>query len=66
MKDLIEALTIFSKYTDEEYVTCCEHDVLYVIVDPAIVSAEDKARLNALGFIPSRNDTFLSYRYGSC
>ena len=66
MKGLIEALTIFSKYIDEECATSCEHDVLHVVVDPAIVSVDDKARLGELGFIPDDNDGFMSYRYGSC
>ena len=66
MKDLIEALTIFSKYTDDAHPTCCEHDVLYVLVDPENVAAEDRARLEALGFIAVYHDAnFRSYRFGS-
>ena len=35
MKDLIEALQIFSKYTDTGWPTHCEHDVMYICgVDP--------------------------------
>jgi hypothetical protein len=64
VKDLIEALTIFAKYTDAEYPTHCEHDKLYVLVDPAKVTAEDKARLEDLGFRPSV-DAFYSFRFGS-
>ena len=66
MKDLIEALTIFAKYTDARHPTCCEHDVLYVLVDPAQVTTEDRARLEALGFEPQEHDrNFTSNRFGS-
>lgn len=34
MKKLIEALQIFYKYSQVEYPTGCEHDTLYVYVDP--------------------------------
>ena len=64
VKNLIEALTIFSKYTDTEWPTCCEHDTLYVLVDPKLVSEEDKKRLDELGFVPG-DEEFHSYRYGS-
>ena len=45
MKDLIEALTILSKYlTDDEYFynrpTHCEHEELYVSVDNSKISEE--------------------------
>ena len=66
MKDLIEALTIFAKYTDAAYPTCCEHDELYVLVDPAVVTAEDRVRLDALGFTAQERDSnFRSFRFGS-
>ncbi len=66
MKDLIEALTLFAKYTDEHHPTCCEHDQLYVLVDPAKVTAEDKTRLEALGFIADAGEGhFYSFRFGS-
>ncbi len=71
MKDLIEALTIFLKYTGEDpYApTHCEHDVLCVpTVDYDKVSDEDKARLKELGFIENTEggEGFMSYRFGSC
>lgn len=66
MKDLIEALTILLKYGDPYAPTCCEHDVLHVCIDPAIVSDEDKARLDDLTFRPSGNDGLCSFRFGSC
>lgn len=65
MKDLIEALTILANYGDPYAPTHCEHDVLYVAVDPKLVSAEDKARLHELSFDPEP-DGFRSYRFGSC
>jgi hypothetical protein len=66
VKELLEALTLFAKYTDARHPTCCEHDTLYVLVDPADVSAEDRARLEALGFIAHEDDkNFYSYRFGA-
>ena len=65
MDDLIKALTIFKKYTDSEYPTCCEHDILHVIVNPDIVSLKDIEELETLGFIADE-DSFRSYRFGSC
>ena len=71
MKDLIEALTILSKYlTDDEYFynrpTNCEHEELYVSVDNSKISEEDLARLIDLGFILDEDTGYMvSYRYGS-
>lgn len=65
MKDLIEALTILLKYGDPDWPTCCEHDVLHVAIDPALVSDADKARLAALSFKPGEGN-FQSFRFGSC
>jgi hypothetical protein len=68
MKQIIEAFTIFSKYTDAECVTHCEHDVLYVNIDYNKVSEEDRKRLEELGFrrnIEYRRG-FQSYKFGSC
>ena len=50
MKDLIEALQIFLKYGNPVYPTHCEHDALYVMIDPGLVSEEDKAKLDELGY----------------
>lgn len=69
MKELIEALNIFAKYTDAAYPFHCEHDVLYVpVVDYDEVSDEDKARLEELGFEENTESDqgFMSFRYGSC
>lgn len=69
MKNLLEAITILSKYCDDEFPTCCEHDVLYFpTVDYDAVSDTDKARLKKLGFTQNTDggEGFMSYRYGSC
>lgn len=64
MKDLIEALTIFAKYTQDDRPTICEHDELIVLVDPSLVSEEDMNRVCVLGFLPS-DEYFKSFRFGS-
>jgi hypothetical protein len=67
MDDLIKALQILRKYTDLLYPTHCEHDVLYICVDPEIVSNEDKKELDSLGFDVDENEgCFYSFKYGSC
>jgi hypothetical protein len=65
MKDLIEALTIFLKYKNEQWPTHCEHDVLYVVgIGFDEVSEEDRKRLDELGFIGDE-DGWNSFRFGS-
>lgn len=68
MNDLIKALLIFSKYTQEEYPTSCTHDTLYICgVDKDNVSEEDIEELDNLGFFWSDDaQTFMSFRFGSC
>lgn len=71
MKDLIEALTIFLKYGNPYAPTHCEHDVLRVAIDPALVSDKDKARLEVLSFRAGEEGSdddggFISFRFGSC
>ncbi len=67
MKDLIEALTILLKYDNPRYPTNCDHDELYVCVNPTKVSRGDIKRLDELGFFPNDdNDGFISFRFGSC
>lgn len=74
MNDLIEALQIFNKYLQKDptnyhnqYPTGCCHDVLWVYVEPDMVSDEDKERLAELGFIPDHDlYNFRSTKYGSC
>lgn len=66
MTQLIEALQIFLKYADEDYPTGCEHDVLYVYVDPDVVTQEDVEKLEELGFSPAQfGGAFESTKYGS-
>jgi len=69
MEKLIEALNIFLKYGNPDYPFHCEHDYLYVDINPELVSEEDKAALDELGFFVDEEyggDGFGSYRYGSC
>ena len=57
MNDLIEALTILSKYVNNKFPTACEHDVLYVCgIKMNEVTVEDVHRLYKLGFIPGNDD----------
>ena len=65
MEDLIKALQIFLKYGNPAYPTHCEHDELYVMVDPSIVSEEDTALLATLSFEPDHLGTFASRKFGS-
>ena len=65
MDDLIKAFQIFSKYTDAFYPTWCTFDTLNVDVSPIMVSDEDKAKLEELGF-SAIGGGFTSFRFGSC
>lgn len=66
MDELIKALQIFLKYGNKKYPTSCEHDILYVDIDPIVVSDEDKKALDELGFfVDDENDCFASFKYGS-
>ena len=65
MNDLIEALQIFAKYATPEWPTHCEHDVLYVCISPDGMSEDDISRLDELGFVINE-DSFMSYKFGSC
>lgn len=63
---LIEAMLIFDKYTEDSFVTHCEHDVMWVCIDPRIVSDEDKEKLNKLHFsVNEEDECFKSYWHGS-
>lgn len=67
MKDLIEALQIFSKYTDTKYPTHCEHDILMIMeVDEDSVTEDEAKRLDELGFFWSEEyECWASFRFGS-
>ena len=68
MSDLIEALTIFLKYGNPRCPTICEHDTFTIAeIDPNVVTPEDRARLDELGFFVSEAERcFQSFRYGNC
>ena len=69
MEDLIKALQIFLKYSNEEFPTHCEHDVMMIgnIDREDIISEEDIKKLDELGFFFSEEyESFISFRYGSC
>ncbi len=70
MDDLIEALTIFRKYTDgtKKRCSCCIHDVFIIHIDPGKVSKADKKRLEELSFeaTDEYGPSFASEHFGSC
>lgn len=67
MKDLLQAIKIFLKYSDVEHPTNCSHDVLWIDVDETVVSKEDIKTLDKLGFfIDEDNGGFMSFKFGSC
>lgn len=68
MKDLIEALQIFYKYTgDINNPTLCEHNVMIVAYDETVcLNIKDAHRVKELGFFYSTDDEcWKSYRFGS-
>lgn len=67
MKDLIEALTIFAKYTKEYAPTHCEHDVFIVhYVGEDVPTEDERKRLDELGFLwMDEYDGWGSFRFGS-
>jgi hypothetical protein len=69
MEDLIKALQIFLKYGNPRNPSHCEHDYFYININPKLVSEEDKAELDKLGFFVDGEyggDGFGSFRYGCC
>lgn len=66
MDDLIKALQILLKYGNPARPTLCESGVLYVLVDPEVVSDEDTAALEKLSFTAPLDGAayFRSYRFG--
>lgn len=66
MDNLIAALQIFGKYTDEAYPTYCNYDELWVRVKPCEVSEQDKAELERLSFrVDLDAEAFYSFRFGA-
>lgn len=66
MDNLIECLQIFRKYGNPTYPFNCNHDELWVNIDPELVSDEDKKKLDELGGFFEDDGGFLSYDFGSC
>ena len=67
MEDLIKALQIFLKYENKTNPTNCSHDYLYIDINPELISEEDVAELDKLGFfIDQELEGFGSFKYGSC
>ena len=63
---LIEALKIFKKYSNKEYPIQCEANIMYILIDPSIVSEKDKLKLQGRGFLPySAGPAFYSVYFGS-
>jgi hypothetical protein len=65
LNELIQALLIFRRYGNPVNPTCCEHDILMVLINPDLVSIEDKKRLSELGFDAFDEYWFSSFRFGS-
>lgn len=68
MGNLILALQILSRYANPKFPTHCEHDIMYVNVDPELVTDKgDMVRLAALGFEADESGNMFSSTYfGSC
>jgi len=66
MKDLIKALNIFAKYSQESRPIWCHDSKMYVYVLPSKVSDEDILRLQHLGFDAYyKANCFTSDKFGS-
>jgi hypothetical protein len=67
MEELIKALQIFFKYSQDKFPTHCAHDVLYInVVKKEQVSKEDLIELENLSFHWDEEiESFYSYTFGS-
>lgn len=68
MEDLIKALQIFAKYQPAtKWPTNCSHDEMAIMgVNRSMVSDEDHAKLDELGFFYNDDEEYyLSFRFGS-
>ncbi len=64
--DLLEGLTLLARGQSNDISPFnCEHDQLTVMADPANFTAAELVRLDELGFSPSDDETFYSFRFGS-
>jgi len=61
---LAEAFGIFARYTPVQFPVVCDHEVMYVLVDPDEVSVDDLYRLDELGFEIHDDRSFESMRFG--
>ena len=68
MKELIEALIVFQRYSENEYPTHCEHDALCVChIEQSDMSEVDREYVEARSFFWNEEyDCWSSYKYGSC
>ena len=66
MKDLIEALTIFAKYTNARQPILCDNLMLHIAeVKEADPTEEERARLEELTFLWSNEDEcWISFHFG--
>ena len=64
---MIEALNIFTKYNEKYHIECGDEGILYTMgINKAVVSAEDRARLEKLGFFTDNNfDGFTLYMHAA-
>lgn len=62
---LIEAISIFAKYDepDSYFAISAEHDEIWLGPDPEIVTPEDTARLEQLGFEPDFDGNSCFHRF---
>lgn len=65
MDDLIKALQIFQKYGNPTFPTHCEHDEMFVMIEPSFVTTGDLLALKKLHFEPTGDNTFSSTFFGS-
>lgn len=66
LANLIEALKLALAYENLERPFHCEHDVLYLMLDPADVSEPDLRRFESYGFSKSDDGPYFeSFNYGS-
>lgn len=71
MDDLIEALNLVRPYMTDyqvKYPTGCEHDVLFLNVNPDALPHSVLERLDELSFRPDYDyaDSLTSHKFGSC
>ncbi len=65
MEKLIKALNIFLKYGNPKYPTHCEHDKLFISINPIDVDEDDTEALAELGFFPDDEiELFYSFEFG--